>query len=40
LGLGWTAGYRRTNGKWLLVHEQASVPIDLKSGKAMLDLRP
>ena len=38
--LRWTAGYRKTNGKWLIVHEQVSVPIDLKSGKAMLDLKP
>ena len=38
--LRWTAGYRKTNGKWLIVHEQVSAPIDLKSGKAMLDLKP
>lgn len=38
--LRWTAGYRKTDGKWLIVHEQVSVPNDLKSGKAMLDLKP
>jgi len=38
--LRWTAGYRKTNGKWLIVHEQVSVPVDLGNGKAMLDLRP
>jgi uncharacterized protein (TIGR02246 family) len=38
--LRWTACYRKTNGKWLIVHEQVSVPVDLKSGKAMLDLKP
>ena len=38
--LRWTAGYRKTNGKWLIVHEQVSVPADLKRGKAMLDLKP
>ncbi len=25
--LRWTACYRKTNGKWLIVHEQVSVPI-------------
>jgi uncharacterized protein (TIGR02246 family) len=38
--LRWTACYRKTNGKWLIVHEQVSVPIDFRSGKAMLDLKP
>ena len=38
--LRWTACYRKTNGKWLIVHEQVSVPVDMRSGKAMLDLQP
>ncbi len=38
--LRWTAGYRKTNGKWLIVHEQVSVPVDVGNGKAMLDLKP
>jgi ketosteroid isomerase-like protein len=38
--LRWTACYRKTNGKWLIVHEHLSVPIDLGNGKAMLDLKP
>ena len=38
--LRWTAGYRKTKGKWLIVHEQVSVPVDLRSGKAMMDLKP
>jgi uncharacterized protein (TIGR02246 family) len=38
--LRWTTGYRQTNGKWLIVHEQVSVPVDLKTGKAALDLEP
>ena len=38
--LRWTACYRKTNGKWLIVHEQVSVPVDLGNGKAMLDLKP
>lgn len=38
--LRWTAGWRKTSGKWLIVHEQVSVPVDLRSGKALMDLRP
>src|SRR5256885_2733161 len=38
--LRWTACYRKTKGKWLIVHEQVSVPVDLRSGKAVLDLKP
>jgi uncharacterized protein (TIGR02246 family) len=38
--LRWTAGWRKTNGQWLIVHEQVSVPADLASGRALLDLKP
>jgi uncharacterized protein (TIGR02246 family) len=38
--LRWTACYRKINDKWLVVHEQVSVPIEFGDGKAMLDLRP
>ena len=38
--LRWTVGYRKTNGTWLIVHEQVSVPVNVKTGKAMLDLEP
>jgi uncharacterized protein (TIGR02246 family) len=38
--LRWTACYRKTNDKWRIVHEQVSVPVDLRSGKAALDLKP
>ena len=38
--LRWTACYRKTHGKWSIVHEQVSVPVDVKSGKAALDLQP
>jgi uncharacterized protein (TIGR02246 family) len=38
--LRWTACYLKTNGKWLIVHEQVSVPVDVRSGKAVLDLKP
>jgi uncharacterized protein (TIGR02246 family) len=38
--LRWTACWRNASGKWLIVHEQVSVPVDLASGKALLDLKP
>ena len=38
--LRWIACYLKTNGKWLIVHEHVSVPADVRSGKAVLDLKP
>jgi uncharacterized protein (TIGR02246 family) len=38
--LRWTACYRKTDGRWLIVHEQVSVPVDVRNGKAILDLIP
>jgi ketosteroid isomerase-like protein len=38
--LRWTACWRSINGKWLIVHMQASVPVDVEHGKAVLDLSP
>lgn len=35
-----TSGLRKMNGKWLIVHDHVSVPIDFESGKALLDLKP
>ena len=32
--------YRKTNGKWLIIHEHLSVPVDLGSGKADLASKP
>ncbi|MEO8973827.1 MAG: nuclear transport factor 2 family protein [Ktedonobacteraceae bacterium] len=40
LWLRWTACFRKINGKWLIVHHQNSVPVDLENGKAVLDLKP
>jgi ketosteroid isomerase-like protein len=40
LWLRWTAGFRKINGKWLVVHHQNSVPVDLQTGRAVLDLKP
>ena len=38
--LRWTACYRKNHDKWRIFHEHVSVPADLKSGKAVLDLKP
>jgi ketosteroid isomerase-like protein len=35
-----TLGFRKTDGRWKIVHEHVSVPFDMKTGKAMLDLEP
>jgi uncharacterized protein (TIGR02246 family) len=32
--------YRKVNGKWLIVHEHVSVPVDLATGKADLSSKP
>ena len=36
--LRWTACFRKIDGKWLIAHMQASAPIDLATGRAVLDL--
>ena len=38
--LRWTAGYRKRDDRWRIVHEHVSVPADLREGKAVLDLAP
>ncbi len=38
--LRWTACFRKIGGKWLIVHEHVSVPFDVKTGRAVLDLKP
>lgn len=38
--LRWTAGWRKTGGRWLVVHEQVSVPLDFATGKGLMDLKP
>jgi uncharacterized protein (TIGR02246 family) len=35
-----TQTYRKTDGRWLAVHDHISVPADLATGKAVLDLKP
>jgi ketosteroid isomerase-like protein len=36
----FTSLYRKVNGKWLDFHDHVSVPADIESGKAMLELKP
>lgn len=35
-----TLGCRRTNGRWLIMHDHESVPCDPASGQALIDLNP
>jgi ketosteroid isomerase-like protein len=35
-----TCCFQKIDGKWLIVHEHVSLPADLKSGKAVMDLTP
>ncbi|MFI5707688.1 YybH family protein [Kribbella sp. NPDC051620] len=32
--------FRKLDGRWLVVHDQASVPFDIQSGKGVTDLQP
>ena len=36
----WTACFRKADGRWRIVHEHVSVPVNLRGGKALLDLTP
>lgn len=38
--LRFTDGWKRSNGQWLIAHEHVSVPVDMGTGKARLDLTP
>jgi uncharacterized protein (TIGR02246 family) len=42
LDMWWrgTVCYRKIDGKWMITHEHASVPFDVETGKASLDLKP
>jgi len=40
LWLRWTACFRRIDGVWLVVHDHASVPAQLESGQAAVELKP
>ena len=36
----WTACFRKIDGTWLIAHDHVSVPLDVASGRALLDLKP
>jgi ketosteroid isomerase-like protein len=36
----WTGCFQKLDGTWLITHDQVSVPLDMASGKALLDLQP
>jgi ketosteroid isomerase-like protein len=36
----WTGCFRKIDGTWLIVHDQVSVPLDVESGRALLNLEP
>ena len=42
LDMWWrtTVCFRKIDGKWMFTHEHNSVPFDVESGKASLDLKP
>jgi len=40
LWLRATSGVVKINGKWIIVHDHISVPVDFETGKAALDLNP
>jgi ketosteroid isomerase-like protein len=35
-----TTCFRKIDGRWLIAHDQVSVPLDLESGRALLNLEP
>ena len=35
-----TVCFQKMNGKWMVTHEHNSVPFDMNSGKALLNLKP
>ncbi|WP_159849304.1 YybH family protein [Nocardia sp. CY41] len=35
-----TYGMRRIDGTWLIAHDQVSVPLDIPSGKGVVDIEP
>jgi uncharacterized protein (TIGR02246 family) len=36
----WTGCLKKIDGRWLIAHDQVSVPLDVASGKGLLDLEP
>ena len=40
LWLRVTSGLRKMNGRWFIIHDHISAPVDFETGKAALDLKP
>ena len=38
--LRWTTCFRKIDGTWIIAHDHVSVPLDLESGRALLNLEP
>jgi len=36
----WTACLRKMDGNWVIAHDHVSVPLDVESGRALLNLEP
>jgi uncharacterized protein (TIGR02246 family) len=36
----FTLGFRKSDGRWLITHDQVSVPFDVASGRGVVDLEP
>ncbi|HEY7488833.1 MAG TPA: nuclear transport factor 2 family protein [Streptosporangiaceae bacterium] len=36
----WTTGFRKIDGDWFITHDQVSVPTDVQTGRARLNLEP
>ena len=36
----WTGCFRKIDGDWLIVHDHVSVPLDIASGRGLVDLEP
>jgi uncharacterized protein (TIGR02246 family) len=36
----WTTCFRKIGGNWLIAHDHVSVPLDVESGRALLNLEP
>ena len=39
----WVRGtlcFRKIDGNWLIAHDQVSVPLDIASGRGVVDLEP
>jgi len=36
----WTACFQKVDGNWLIAHDHVSVPLDVETGRALLNLVP